>query len=66
MMGNNNHLEPCKILNERVQNEIDEMYDVHRIHFLSVTALIPVCGFAGVWICIIWWSAANAQEKWKL
>ena len=78
-MDNNSYLELYKILNERVQKEIDEMYDVHRMHFLSVTALITICGFAyqnawlnlicglaGLWICIIWWGAAYAQEKWKL
>lgn len=77
--ANNVHLELYKILNERVQKEIEEMYDVHRIHFLAVTALITIsgfwyenpwlsliCGLAGVWICIVWWKAADSQERWKL
>ena len=78
-MGPKEHLEIYKVFNARVQHEIDEMYSVHRLHFLSVTALITICGFAyqnawlniicglaGIWICIIWWFAASAQEKWKL
>lgn len=78
-MEENLNIEIYKILNERVQKEIDEMYDVHRLHFVSVTALITICGFAyqnawlnlicglaGLMICIIWWSAAYAQERWKL
>ena len=78
-MDDKYHLELYKILNDRVQKEIDEMYEVHRLHFLSVTALITICGFAyqnawlnllcglaGLIICIIWWATASAQERWKL
>lgn len=52
---NNVDLELYKILNERVQKEIEEMYDVHRLHFLTVTALITVAGFGydNPWLNII-------------
>ncbi len=66
-------------MNDRVQNEINEMYDIHKLHMISVTALITisgfshenawlslVCGAASIVICFIWWTAAQAQEKWKL
>jgi len=75
----NINLELYKILNERVQKEIEEMYDLHRMYFLTVTALITIagfayengwlvfiCGLAGIWICFVWWKAAYAQERWKL
>lgn len=78
-MEESTSLEIYKIMNDRVQKEIEEMYDVHRLHMVSVTALITICGFAyqnawlnficgtaSVFICIIWWMAAEAQEKWKL
>ena len=72
-------LELYRILNVRVQKEIDELYGVHRLHFLTVTALITIagfgyekgwlnliCGLAGTWISIVWWRASYAQECWKL
>lgn len=78
-MSEVDYFELYKVLNDRVQKEIEEMYDVHRLHFVSVTALITVCGFgyrnpwlnlicglAGLIVCAIWWGAASAQEHWKL
>ncbi len=79
MMDKSTNLEIYKLMNERVQSEINEMYDVHKLHMISVTALITVsgfandnswlnlvCGAASIVICFIWWTAAQAQEKWKL
>ena len=42
----NINLELYKILNEHVQKEIEKMYDLHRMYFLTITTLITIAGFA--------------------
>lgn len=71
-------LEIYKILNERVNHEIDELYTIHRVFlviagaFIALTAamfgngiLHVIAGFTGIVIAYFWYTCSTAQEKWK-
>lgn len=71
-------LEIYKILNDRVNHEIDELYTIHRVFLVIAGALIAltalkfgdgmlhlVAGLAGIVIAYFWYKCGTAQEKWK-
>lgn len=71
-------LEIYKILNDRMNNEINELYTIHKVFLIIAGALVAltgamfgdsrlhiVTGLAGISIACLWYISSRAQEKWK-
>ena len=79
MASSSHDFDLYKLLNERVQKEIDELYQIQTTHTTAVAALLAACGFAkenyfvllacgiaGAIVCLTWWLGYKGQEEWKL
>jgi len=74
-----NFLEVYKILNDRINNETNELYAVNNLFVLIMTALfifvstkldeptiLLIFGVVGMLICYAWRESVKYQRKWKL
>lgn len=76
--NNINDIETYKLLWDRIDKEIEELYKIHNMYLIVAGALLAISasnlnnkfvhltlGLLGVIIAISWFLAVTSQEKWK-